>query len=88
MFNTYMIILLLFQYFGQRPLSRKKHALQYQLHSLSSTIFNWHILVCFFFHQKYIYAHYYNSNLIWRTVSRHVDEVIPSDPRYGLIHET
>ena len=45
-----------------------------------------------------IYTHYYNSNLIWRTVSRRVDEVIPSDhPRrealrviqwYGLIHET
>ena len=43
-------------------------------------------------------THYYNSNLIWRTVSRRVDEVIPSDhPRreasraiqwYGLIHET
>ena len=27
-----------------------------------------------------IYTHYYNSNLIWRTVSRRVDEVIPSDP--------
>ena len=25
------------------------------------------------------YAHYYNSNLIWRTVSFCVDEVIPSD---------
>ena len=45
-----------------------------------------------------IYTHYHNSNLIWRTVSRRVDEVIPSDhPRrvasrviqwYGLIHET
>ena len=43
-------------------------------------------------------THYHNSNLIWRTVSRPVDEVIPSDhPRrvasrviqsYGLIHET
>ena len=43
-------------------------------------------------------THYHNSNLIWRTVSRRVDEVIPSDhPRrvvsrviqwYGLIHET
>ena len=46
----------------------------------------------------YIHTHYHNSNLIWRTVSRRVDEVIPSDhPRrvasrviqwYGLIHET
>ena len=44
------------------------------------------------------YTHYHNSNLIWRTVSRRVDGVIPSDhPRraasrviqwYGLIHET
>ena len=44
-----------------------------------------------------INTHYHNSNLIWRTVSRRVDEVIPSDhPRsvasrviqwYGLIHE-
>ena len=43
-------------------------------------------------------THYHNSNLIWRTVSRRVDEVIPSDhPRrvassviqwYGIIHET
>ena len=45
-----------------------------------------------------VHTHYYNSNLIWRTVSRRVDEVIPSDhPRrevsrviqgYDLIHET
>ena len=45
-----------------------------------------------------IYTHYHNSNLIWRIVSRRVDEIIPSDhPRrvasrviqwYGLIHET
>ena len=45
-----------------------------------------------------IYTHYHNSNLTWRTVSRRVDEVIPSDhPRrvasrviqwYSLIHET
>ena len=28
-----------------------------------------------------INTHYYNSNLIWRTVSRGVDEVIPSDHR-------
>ena len=45
-----------------------------------------------------VYTHYHNSNLIWRAVSRRVDEVIPSDhPRrvalrviqwYGLIHET
>ena len=45
-----------------------------------------------------IHTHKHNSNLIWRTVSLHVDEVIPSDrPRrvasrviqwYGLIHET
>ena len=27
-----------------------------------------------------IYTHYHNSNWIWRTVSRRVDEVIPSDP--------
>ena len=43
-------------------------------------------------------THYHNSNLIWRTVSRRVDEVIPSDhPRRvasrviqwcGLIYET
>ena len=26
-----------------------------------------------------VHTHYYNSNLIWRTVSRRVDEVIPSD---------
>ena len=26
-----------------------------------------------------IHTHYHNSNLIWRTVSRRVDEVIPSD---------
>ena len=45
-----------------------------------------------------VYTHYHNGNLIWRTVSRRVDEVIPSDhPRrvasrviqwYGPIHET
>ena len=45
-----------------------------------------------------IYTHYHKSNLIWRTVSRRVDEVIPSDHSrrvasrviqwYGLIHET
>ena len=45
-----------------------------------------------------IHAHYHNSNLIWRTVSRRVDEVISSNhPRriasrviqwYGVIHET
>ena len=45
-----------------------------------------------------IYTHYYNSNVIWHTVSRQVDEVIPLDhsrreaPRviqwYDLIHET
>ena len=44
-----------------------------------------------------VHTHYHNSNLIWRTVSRRVDEVIPSDhPRrvasrviqwYDLIHE-
>ena len=43
-------------------------------------------------------THYYNSNVIWRSVSCQVDEVIPSDhPRreasrvfrwYDLIHET
>ena len=43
-------------------------------------------------------THYHNSNLIWRTVSRRVDVVIPLDhPRrvasraiqwYGLIHDT
>ena len=48
--------------------------------------------------QNKMHTHYHNSNLIWRTVSRLVDEVIPSDhPRrvasrviqwYGLIHET
>ena len=26
-----------------------------------------------------IYTHYYNSKLIWRTVSHRVDEVIPLD---------
>ena len=26
-----------------------------------------------------IHTHYHNSNLIWRTVSRQMDEVIPSD---------
>ena len=26
-----------------------------------------------------VHTHYYNSNLIWRTVSRPVEEVIPSD---------
>ena len=45
-----------------------------------------------------INTRYHNSNLIWRTVSRRVDEVIPSDHLrrvasrviqwYGLIHET
>ena len=45
-----------------------------------------------------IYTHYHNSNLIWRTVSCRVDEVIPSDHLrrvasrviqwYDLIHET
>ena len=45
-----------------------------------------------------LHTHYYNSNLIWRTVSCRADEVIPSDhPRreasrviqwYGLIHKT
>ena len=45
-----------------------------------------------------IHTHYHKSNLIWRTVSRRVDEVIPSDHPgriasrvfqwYGLIHET
>ena len=27
----------------------------------------------------YLNTHYYNSNLIWRTVSLRVDDVIPSD---------
>ena len=45
-----------------------------------------------------IHTHCHNSNLIWHTVSRRVDEVIPSDHLrrvasrviewYGLIHET
>ena len=45
-----------------------------------------------------VYTHYHNSNLIWRTLSRRVDEVIPSDhPRrvassviqwHELMHET
>ena len=45
-----------------------------------------------------IITFYHNSNLTWRTVSRRVDEVIPSDHTrreasrviqwYGLIHET
>ena len=42
-----------------------------------------------------IYTHYYDSNLIWRTVLRPVDEVIPLDHDqrevvqwYDLIHET
>ena len=45
-----------------------------------------------------IHTYYHNSNLIWRTVSHGMDEVIPSDhPRreasrviqwYCLIHET
>ena len=49
-------------------------------------------------YQESIHTYYHNSNLIWRTVSRRVDEVIPSDhPRrvasrviqwYGIIHET
>ena len=52
----------------------------------------------FFLFYLAIHTHYYNSNLIWRTVSRRVDEAISSDhPRreasrviqwYGLIHET
>ena len=47
---------------------------------------------------KSLHTHYYNSNLIWRTVSRRVDEVIPSDhqrreassviQRYDLIRDT
>ena len=46
----------------------------------------------------FVHTHYYNSDLIWRTVSHRVDEVIPSDhPKcealrmiqwYGLIHKT
>ena len=53
---------------------------------------------CKLFKHRKVYIHYHNSNLIWRTVSRRVDEVIPSDhprhvaPRmiqwYGLILET
>ena len=39
LFDTYDKFTL-FQYFGQRPFSRKKHALEYQLHSLCSTILN------------------------------------------------
>ena len=45
-----------------------------------------------------VHTHYHYSNLIWRTVSRQVNEVIPLDhPKrvafrviqsYGLIHET
>ena len=45
-----------------------------------------------------IHTHYHNSNLIWLTVPRRVDEVIPSNhvrriasrviQWYGLIHET
>ena len=45
-----------------------------------------------------IHTYYHNSNLIWRTVSRQVDEIISSDHQrrvasrviqwYGLIHET
>ena len=45
----------------------------------------------------YEITHYYNSNLVWRTVSHGVDEVIPTDhPRrevskvilwYDLIHD-
>ena len=48
--------------------------------------------------KELIYTHYHNSNLIWCTVSRRVDEAIPSDHSrrvasrviqwYGLIHET
>ena len=54
--------------------------------------------VSVFLRNRIVNTHYHNSNLIWRTVSRQVDEVIPSDhPRrvasrviqwYGLIHET
>ena len=39
----------LFQYFDQRHLSRKKHALQYLLNSLCSAILNYfskHMVVC------------------------------------------
>ena len=40
-------------------------------------------------HYHLIYTHYHNSNLIWRTVSHRVDEVISSDhPRVWPIHET
>ena len=47
--------------------------------------------------KKMLNTHYRNCNLIWRTVSRRVDEVIPTDHRrrvasrviqwYGLIHK-
>ena len=40
-----MMILLLIQYFGQRPLSRKKNPLQFQLHSHWSTILYLFILM-------------------------------------------
>ena len=35
--------------------------------------------VSFSYFVSMLHTHYHNSNLIWRTVSRRVDEVIPSD---------
>ena len=74
-----------------------------QCHGSVCGLWLWHFLVILTYfmvegHLVMIHTPYHNSNLIWRTVSRRVDEVIPSDhPRrvasrviqwYGLIHET
>ena len=57
-----------------------------------------HVILHVFINNPMIYTRYYNSYLIWRTVSRRVDEVISLDHKrreasrviqwYGLIHET
>ena len=42
-------------------------------------MFNLYKTLFSFLVKHVISTHYYDSNLIWRTVSRRVDEVIPSD---------
>ena len=43
---------------------------------------NWNI---FRGHFYAFYTHYHNSNLTWHTISRQVDEVIPSDDHTLLV---
>ena len=81
------------RYFGHYRIYDKSLVKMWMLTYMYQAVIEVSILQLFI-----IYTHYHNSNLIWRTVSRRVDEVIPSDhPRrvasrviqwYGLIHET